>query len=321
MPTLEVSQPLPTPQATATSASVPPFDISNVDFVGLLWHLALAVVIVFIGRWLARMARRWVQRGLQKMTLTETVAQLAERATYYGILMGSVLVALAVVGVPTTGLIYTIAIVLIIFGVALQESLSSFAATVIFLVFQPFKVGELIETNGVLGTVREISLFHTVLTKADNMLLTLPNAQIQNSVLANYSRIGTLRADLTFSIGYDDDLRKAKQVLSELLAADPRVLSEPPAAVVVQGLGDNAVELAIRPWVNYDDYWSFRTDTIEKVKVRFDAEGIVFPFPQRDVHLYYAPAHTGAREMTAEMNSHDVNTDEWHNLPAIQHPE
>ena len=293
------------------------FDTSKVDFVALLWHLALAVVIVLIGRWLARMARRWVQRALQKMTLTETVAQLAERATYYGILMGSVLVALAVVGVPTMGLVYTVGIVLIIFGVALQESLSSFAATVIFLVFQPFKVGELIETNGVLGTVREISLFHTVLTKADNRLLTLPNAQIQNSVLANYSRMGTLRADLTFSIGYDDDLRKAKQVLSELLAADPRVLPEPPAAVVVQGLGDNAVELAIRPWVNYADYWSFRTDTIEKVKLRFDAEGIAFPFPQRDVHVYYAPAHAGDGEMTDGVTAHSVNTDELHNLPAV----
>ena len=226
---------------------MPPFDISNVDFVGLLWHLALAVVIVLIGRWLARMARRWVQRGLKKMTLTETVEQLAERATYYGILMGAVLVAMAVVGVPTTSLLYTIGIVLVIFGVALQESLSSFAATVIFLTFQPFKVGEFIETNGVIGTVREISLFHTVLTKADNKLLTLPNAQIQNSVMANYSRMGTLRADLTFSIGYNDDLRKAKQVLAEILAADPRVLPEPPAAVVVQELGDNAVALGNPP--------------------------------------------------------------------------
>ena len=167
-------------------------------------------------------------------------------------------------GVPTTSIIYTIGIVLVIFGVALQESLSSFAATVIFLTFQPFKVGELIETNGVMGTVREISLFQTILTKADNKILVLPNAQIQNSVLVNYSRIGTLRADLTFGIGYSDDLRKAKEVLHELMTADPRVLAEPAPAVVIQELGDNAVQLAVRPWVNYADYWNFRTDMLGK---------------------------------------------------------
>ena len=229
--------PLPTPKVTPTPPALADFDLASIDFGAVIWHLALAVAIVLVGRWLARMARRWVQRGLKKTTLTESVAQLIERATYFCILLGAVLVALAVVGVPTTSLIYTVGIVLVIFGVALQESLSSFAATVIFLTFQPFRVGELIETNGVIGTVREISLFQTILTKADNKILTLPNAQIQNSVLVNYSRMGTLRADLTFGIGYSDDLRKAKQVLQELVAADPRVLAEPAAGRGDPGTG------------------------------------------------------------------------------------
>jgi small conductance mechanosensitive channel len=279
--------PLPTPKATPTPPNAAGFDISSINFGLVLWHLVIAAVVILIGRWLARMARRWVQRGLKKMTVSETVAQLIERATYYLILLGAVLVAMAVVGVPTTSIIYTIGIVLVIFGVALQESLSSFAATVIFLTFQPFKVGELIETNGVIGTVREISMFQTILTKADNKILVLPNAQIQNSVLINYSRMGTLRADLTFGIGYSDDLRKAKEVIMELMKADPRVLAEPAPVVVIQELGDNAVQLAVRPWVNNADYWGFRNDMLEKVKMRFDAEGIGFPFPQRDVHVYY----------------------------------
>ncbi len=258
-------------------------------------HFALAFGIVLLGRWLARIGRRWVQRGLKKVTLTESLAQLAERVTYYGIIFGAVLVALAVLGVPTTGLITTIGVILIILGVALQESLSSFAATIIFLLFQPFKVGELIESNGVMGTVREIALFQTILTKADNKLLTLPNAQIQNSVLVNYSRMGTLRADLSFNISYTDDLRKAKQVLAEIMAADPRVLADPPAVVVVQELGDNAVELAIRPWVTNADFWNFRTDMLELVKLRFDAEGISFPFPQRDCMCIMRRQGRGAR--------------------------
>jgi small conductance mechanosensitive channel len=277
------------PQATPLPTPVPPswgsFDLSDVNLLAFLWHLLLAAGVILVGRWLANAARRWVHRGLRRITLTESVAQLAERAIYYSILMGAVLVALAVVGVPTTGLLYAIGIVVVIFGVALQASLSSFAATVIFLTFQPFKVGELVETNGVTGTVREISLFHTVLTKADNTLLTLPNAQIQNSVLVNYSRLGTLRADLTFRISYGDDLRKAKDVLLEILSADPRVLAEPPAAVVVSELGDNGIALTVRPWVQYADYWSFRTDLLERVKMRFDTEQITIPLPQREVHL------------------------------------
>lgn len=285
--------PVPTPKATPAPPNLADLDLGSIDFGLILWHLGIAVVIILIGRWLARMARRWVQRGLKKMTVSETVAQLIERATYYLILLGAVLVAMAVVGVPTTSIIYTIGIVLVIFGVALQESLSSFAATVIFLTFQPFKVGELIETNGVMGTVREISMFQTIVTKADNKILVLPNAQIQNSVLINYSRMGTLRADLTFGIGYGDDLRKAKEVLMELMKADPRVLAEPAPVVIIQELGDNAVQLAVRPWVHNADYWNFRNDMLEKVKMRFDAEGIGFPFPQRDVHVYYQQAGMG----------------------------
>ena len=287
MPTPSVDVPLP------SDITVPTIDLSDVNVGLFLFHLVVAIGIVLVGRWLAKLARRWVRHGLTKVTLTETLAQLAERVTYYSIILGAILVALAVLGVPTTGLIYSVGIVLIIFGVALQESLSSFAATVIFLLFQPFKVGELIETNGVIGTVREIALFQTILTKADNKLLFLPNAQIQNSVLVNYTRLGTLRADLTFGISYTDDLRKAKAVLTEILADDPRVLADPPAVVVVQELGENAIELAVRPWVTTADYWNFRTDTLERVKLRFDAEGISFPFTQYDVHLHQADV--GAR--------------------------
>ena len=127
MPTPDL--PPPTPAVTSGQGFTFDFDLTDVNLAALLWHLGLAIVIVLAGRWLAHLARRWVQRALKKATLTESIAQLAERATYYSILMGAVLVALAVIGVPTTSLIYTIGIVLVIFGVALQESLSSFAAT------------------------------------------------------------------------------------------------------------------------------------------------------------------------------------------------
>ena len=265
-------------------------DLSEVNLGAFLLRLLIAFGIVLAGRWLAGLARKGAQRVLKKTTLTETLAALAVRVTYYSVLLLAVLVALAVVGVSTTSIVAVLGVIIILLGIALQESISNFAATVIFLLFQPFIVGELIETNGVVGTVREIALFQTVITKADNKLVTIANAQIQNNVLVNYSRMGILRADVSFDVPYGDDLRKAKRILAELLAADRRVLPDPPAAVVVQELGENGVELAVRPWVAAADYWMVQSDLKEQVILRFEAEGIEFPIPRSDVHVHYAPA-------------------------------
>jgi small conductance mechanosensitive channel len=244
-----------------------------------------AIAIVLFGRWLARLARRAVERGLTKVALTETINMLALRSTYYGVIFFAILVALAVLGVPTTGIVGALGVVIIIIGIAFQESLSSFAATIVFLMFQPFKVGELIESNGVIGTVREIALFHTILTRADNRLVNLPNAQIQNSVLTNYSRLGKLRADMNFRIDYATDLRTVRQILQEVVTGDPRLLPESPLAIVVQELAEDYVVMAVRPWVRNTDYWQFMADIQELVKLRFDEEGIRFPYSQQDVHI------------------------------------
>ena len=174
---------------------------------------------------------------------------------------------------------------MVILGIALQQSISNLAATIVFMLFQPFRLGELIDANGVMGTVKEIQLFSTVLVTGDNKEITIPNSKIQGNNLVNYTRLGRLRVDFVFGVSYADDMRKVKEVLREILAADERVLAEPAPVIFVQSLDDSSVNIAVRPWVKPDDYWTLQWDLPERVKLRFDAEGITIPFPQRDVHL------------------------------------
>jgi len=134
--------------------------------------------------------------------------------------------------------------------------------------------------------VKEIQFFSTVLVTGDNKEVTIPNAKIQGDNLSNYTRLGRLRVDFVFGVSYHDDLEKVKRVLYEILKADERVLTDPAPIVFVQSLDDSSVALAARPWVKSEDYWTLQWDLPERVKLRFDAEGISIPFPQRDLHLY-----------------------------------
>jgi small conductance mechanosensitive channel len=184
-------------------------------------------------------------------------------------------------------------IIVVILGIALQQSIANLAATIIFMLFQPFKLGELIKANNVLGTVKEIQFFSTVLVTGDNMEVTIPNSKIQGDTLLNYTRLGKLRVDFVFGVSYQADLEKVKRALHELVTSDPRVLADPAPLIFVQELGDNSVQVAVRPWVKSEDYWTLQWDLPERVKLRFDAEGISIPYPQRDVHLYPAAQPPG----------------------------
>jgi small conductance mechanosensitive channel len=254
--------------------------------VGFLLRVGAAVLIFFIARWLARRARTWLHTALPKANIPPSMTQLAERGAYYGILFVAVLTGLALVGVPIEALLGASLVIVIVLGIALQQSIANLAATIVFLLFQPFRLGELINTNGVLGTVKEIQFFSTVLVTGDNKEVTIPNAKIQGDNLSNYTRLGRLRIDFVFGVSYHDDLEKVKRVLYEILKADERVLTDPAPIVFVQSLDDNSVALAARPWVKSEDYWTLQWDLPERVKLRFDTEGISIPFPQRDVHLF-----------------------------------
>ena len=171
-------------------------------------------------------------------------------------------------------------------GLALKDSLANFASGVMLILFRPFKVGDYVTAGGVSGTVQQIDIFSTILLTVDNQKIIVPNAGITSGVITNVNAEPTRRVDLTVSIGYDDDIRKAKSTLEELVRADSRILEDPAPTVAVSELADSSVNLIVRPWVQTGDYWGVKLDLTEKIKLTFDEKGISFPYPQQDVHMY-----------------------------------
>jgi small conductance mechanosensitive channel len=262
-------------------------DLSQVPslLLDLAIHLGAAVLVFLVGRWLAGLLRRWVSRGLKRTAMTPSLSELLCRLVYYGFLLLTFITVLAVLGVPIAAILSVSAIVVVVLGIALRESIADLAAAVIFLLMQPFRAGEIVEANGVLGTVQEISLFSTVLVTFDRKVVTLPNSKIQQANIVNYTRAGILGSDVIVTIRHDADLLRAKEIILELAVADPRVLPEPETTVGVRTLGENGVELLARPFVNSGDYWATRGDLFERIKLRFDQEGIALAVPQRDVRV------------------------------------
>jgi small conductance mechanosensitive channel len=248
-------------------------------------RLGEAILIFLVGRWLAGLLRRWVRRGLGRTTITPSLADLACRLVYGAMLLLTGITMLAVLGVPIAAILSVSAIVIVVMGIALRESIADLAATVIFLLLQPFRIGEIVEANGVLGTVQEISLFSTMLVTFDRKVVTLPNSKIQQANIFNYTRAGVLGADMFVTIRHDADLLRVKEIIQEVIAADPRVLPEPAPSIGVRTLGENGVELLARPFVKSGDYFATRGDLIERIKLRLDQEGIPLAVPQRDVRV------------------------------------
>jgi small conductance mechanosensitive channel len=263
-----------------------PEDLLRTIVLPIVLRILLAVLVWLIGGWLARRSRGWLNEALRKTTLTESFITLITTVSYYGVLLLTGLLALAALGVPVTALATALAVVIVVLAIALQQSLANLGAAVIILLFKPFELGDVIETGGMLGVVHEIQMLSTVLNASDGKTHIIPNAVIQGSGLTNHSTMGRLRLSLTFRIGYGNDIDKAKEVLTNLLAADERVLAELPVHVFVQQLADSSVELVAQPFVKPEDSSSLQGEIVERVKKEFDASGIVIPYPQQDVHLY-----------------------------------
>jgi small conductance mechanosensitive channel len=263
-----------------------PEDLLETIVLPVALRILLAVLVWLVGRWLARRSRGWLSDALEETALTESFITLITTVSYFGILILAGLLALAALGVPVTALATALGIVIVVLAIALQQSLGNLAATIIILLFKPFEVGDVIESGGVLGVVNEIQMLSTVLNAPDGKTHVLPNGKIQGGGLTNYSTRGKLRLNLTFRIGYESDIDKAKEVLTGLLAADDRILPEPPARVFVQQLADSGVDLVAWPFVKAEDYSSLQGEIVERVRKEFDASGILIPYPQQDIHLY-----------------------------------
>lgn len=248
--------------------------------------LLLAILTLIIGLWLIGKVSDLFDRLMQARNTEPTLQKFVHNLV--SILLKALLFisAASMVGVETTSFIAILGAAGLAVGLALQGSLANFAGGVLILLFKPFKVGDVIEGGGVLGIVREIQIFNTILNTFDNKRIIVPNATLSNNVVTNFSSEATRRVDLTFGIGYGDDLLKAKEVLKEMVTSDERVLKDPAFEIYVKELGDSSVNFIVRAWVNAADYWGFYFHMQEGVKLRFDQEGISIPFPQRDVHLY-----------------------------------
>ena len=250
-----------------------------------------ALAVFIIGRWVVKYLGNLTRKVMEKRNLDPTLTKFVANLTYMTLLIFVVLAALGMLGIQTTSFIAVLGAAGLAVGLALQGSLSNFAAGILMIIFRPFKVGDFIEGAGVAGTVEEIKIFTTQLATPDNKTIIIPNAKLTADNIINYSAKGTRRADMAFGIGYGGDIDKTRDIILEILSKDERVLKDPPLQVAVSELADSSVNFVARAWVNAGDYWGVVFDATEAVKKRFDAEGISIPFPQRDVHLY---EHTAA---------------------------
>ncbi|WP_305966392.1 mechanosensitive ion channel family protein [Marinobacter salsuginis] len=245
--------------------------------------VVLAIVTLIVGMWLIN---RFVgvldnKLGKKDPTLNKFLCGLIG-----AILKILLLISVAsMVGIATTSFIAIIGAAGLAVGLALQGSLANFAGGVLILIFKPFKVGDVIDAQGYLGSVREISILYTIVDTFDNRRIVIPNGQLANASLTNLSAYETRRCDMSFGIGYGDDIDKAKAVCKRLIEEDERALKDPAPLIVVGALGESSVDLTVRAWTKSADLWPFYWDMHEKVKKAFDAEGISIPFPQRDVHM------------------------------------
>ncbi len=257
---------------------------------GTLYGLKIvgALAILIIGRIVVGIITGAVKKVMRKSKMDETLVKFLSSLTKTGLLVILFIVVLNQLGVQTTSFVAIIGAIGLAIGFALQGSLANFAAGVMLILFRPFKAGDFVEAGGTIGSVEEIGIFSTIMKTPDNKKIIIPNGSITGGNITNYSAKDTRRVDLVFGIGYDDDLKKAKQILEQILQADDRILKDPAPVVAVSELGDSSVNFVVRPWVNSADYWAVYWDLTEKVKLTFDAENISIPFPQRDIHMYQA---------------------------------
>ncbi len=246
--------------------------------------VVLAIVTLIIGLWLIKRLVSVLDKrlGAKDPTLNSFLCGLVS-----AILKILLLISVAsMIGIATTSFIAIIGAAGLAVGLALQGSLANFAGGVLILLFKPFKVGDVIDAQGYVGTVAEIQILYTIINTPDNRRVVIPNGNLSNASLTNMSAYDTRRCDMVFGIGYGDDIDKARDIIRGLIESDERPLKTPEPVIVVGGLGESSVDLTVRVWINSGDYWPLYWDMQEKVKKAFDAAGISIPFPQRDVHMY-----------------------------------
>lgn len=249
-------------------------------------RVLLTILVLVIGLWIINRVVAGFRLTMSKREVDATLTKFLGSMINVVLKVMLVISVAGMVGIETTSFVAVLGASGLAIGLALQGSLANFAGGVLILFFRPYRVGDFVEAQGVMGTVKAIEIFNTVLNTPDNKTIIVPNGMLSNGIITNFSAETTRRVDFEFGIAYSDDIDTARDVLTRLVEADARILKDPAPQIVVGALGDNSVNFIVRTWVNATDFWNVRFEMIENVKKQFDASGLSIPFPQRDVHLY-----------------------------------
>jgi len=263
-------------------------DYLSINAIDLAGNVVVALIIFFGGRWLISLAVRALRKVMQRQEVDRTLETFVCNLVRMALLVVVIIAAISALGIQTASFIAIFGAAGLAIGLALQGSLSNFAAGVLIVLFRPYKVGDWVEAAGIAGSVEQVQILTTILKTGDNKQIIVPNSQIMDSIITNYSANETRRVDMVVGVSDGDDLDKVRKTVEELVAAEGRILDEPACTIAVSALADSSVNFVVRPWVKASDYWGVKFDLTEAIKKRFDQEGISFPCPQQDVHLYNA---------------------------------
>jgi small conductance mechanosensitive channel len=255
----------------------------------MFFSVLFFIIILLVFFKLARIAQRFITKGLasSRIQLSQLLSRMIVSVTRSVIIAIGILIGLSQLGISLGPLLAGLGIAGFVLGFALQDSLSNFASGLMILIYKPFDVGDIVEVgDNVYGTVSHMSLVNTTVLTFDNQTLIVPNNSIWQNVIKNVTAQKTRRIDLIFGIGYSDDIPNAERILAGIIENHEAILADPEPVVRLHELGESSVNFVVRPWVKTEDYWPVYWDVTREVKMKFDAEGISIPFPQRDVHLF-----------------------------------
>ena len=248
--------------------------------------ILLALVVLIIGLWIIKIIMNAVVKSMEKKDVDPSLRLFLK--SLLGMLLKIMLIisVISMLGIAMTSFVAILAAAGLAVGMALSGTLQNFAGGAMIIIFKPFKVGDFIDAQGYMGTVKEIQIFNTILKTPDNKTIIIPNGGLSTGAMTNYSTEPQRRVDFVFGIGYGDDIDKARNVIEGLIGKDERILKDPAPFIAVSELADSSVNFVVRVWADAADYWGIHFDLIENVKKAFDKEGISIPFPQTDVHVH-----------------------------------
>ncbi|MBE7020029.1 MAG: mechanosensitive ion channel [Ruminococcaceae bacterium] len=244
-----------------------------------------AVIVLFVGVKLIKFIKKFIKKSPKLNKLDDGVRSFLASFSVIALYIVLFITVAMMLGIPTTSFITALASCGVAIGLAMQGSLSNFAGGLMILLFKPFKAGDFIDAGGTLGTVTDITVVYTVLTTADNKVITIPNGTLTNSIIINYSKKDTRRVDLTFDASYSSDIDKVKEIIEGVVNSHELVLSDPEPMIKLSAHNASALTYTVRVWCKASDYWTVHFDLLETVKKEFDKNNIEIPFPQMDVHV------------------------------------